>query len=589
MTERGQNNRRGRMLFIVLCLALAWTAVTIRLCALHLGPNEQLRDKMAQIRTKQENIVPNRGRILDARGHIMAMDMAVKNVTIDPSAIAATNGMAQRVAETLSAALQIEPAVIWPKLQWSNKYAVIRKYVPVDVADHIRTAKLVGVNFEDISRRYYPRGPLACHVIGFSAATSNSDEVVGQAGIERRMDKYLRGVPGLLISEVDGKHRELYLRRTVEMQPKPGNDVHLTIDQSLQYFVEQALDRAVEKNRAKGAWAVLERVRTGEILAMASRPCFDLNDFGKANETNRRNNAIGYNYEPGSTFKMATIAAALDAGTVTPRQVFDCENGVWIHLGKPLRDFHPHGALAVGDVLKVSSNIGAAKIAITLGARRLRDYLHEFGIGEKSGIELWGEETGMLHQTAKWNGLSITRVPMGHEVMVTSLQILGIINAIANDGLLVKPQVVNRIVTTSGSVLYERQTEVLSRPIRPETARLMRKLLARTTEKGGTGTKACIEGYTVAGKTGTAQKVLPGGGYSDAANIASFVGMVPAEKPELALIVVIDEPSLPGQHTGGVACAPVFSEIMTQAVRYLDIPAVAPELAWHFGDTIPAQ
>lgn len=580
MTEFGQ---RVRMSLLIAALALAWIVVASRLCTLHLGENTKLRDKMAQIRISQEEIVVGRGRILDTRGHIMAMDLAVKNVCIDPAAIAQTNGMAERVAATLSSALNLEPAMIWPKLRWTNRYAVIRKYVPVDVADHIEEAGLKGLILEDVTRRYYPRGNLACHVIGFASGG------VGSFGVEREMDRYLRGVPGLRISERDGKRRTLYTRRVLDIHPQEGADVYLTLDQNLQYEMEQALDRAIVTNRARAAWAVLQRVRTGEILAMASRPDYDLNDYGGSDDTNRLNNVIGYCYEPGSTFKMATIAAALDAGTVRADTIIDCEKGVWIYMGKPLRDFHPHGVESVGNVLKVSSNIGAAKIAMTLGAGRLHDYLAEFGIGRRTGIALSGEEAGLLYPARRWNKLSISRIPMGHEVMVTSLQILGVLNAIANDGLLVKPQIVDKVVTAEGNTIYERQTEVLARPIRADTARLMSKLLTRVTEKGGTATKARVEGYTVAGKTGTAQKVLPGGGYSDSANVASFVGMIPAEKPELALIVVIDEPGRANLHTGGAVCAPVFKEIMEHAVRYLHIPPAPPELAYNFGDKVPTQ
>lgn len=581
MTDRGQ---RIRMAVVVLILALSWVGISFRLCMLHLGENAHLQIRISDVRTTEEKILVGRGRIFDARGHIFAMDLAVKNVCIDPQVITSSNGMTERVVSKLAEVLKIAPAMIAAKVELpGRRYEVIQKNVPVDIAESLNQSGLKGLLFEDVSHRYYPRGVLGCHVLGFS-----NTEGVGSAGIEQRMDGYLRGVPGLRVSELDGKRRELYSHRVMEIQPQAGDDIYLTIDQNIQYFTEQALDKAMEKNHAKGAWAIVERVKTGEIIAMASRPGYDLNDYGKVDATSRLNRAIGYCYEPGSTFKMASIAAALDAGTVHADQVIDCENGVWIYAGRPLRDFHPHGRLSVGDILKVSSNIGAGKIGLTLGPKRLRDYLASFGVGERTGISLAGEESGILHPVERWSALSITHVPMGHEVMVTSLQILGILNAIGNDGFLVKPQLVQKIVTPQGSILYQRQTQVLSRPIRAETAKLMRKLLTRVCEKGGTGVKANIEGYTVAGKTGTAQKII-NGTYSDSANIASFCGLVPAEKPELAMIVVVDEPSNPGEHTGGVVCGPVFKEVMQQAVRYLDVPAVPAELAYHFGDEVPVQ
>ena len=581
MTDRGQ---RVRMAVIILILTVAWAGISFRLYMLHLGENARLRSRISDVRTTEEKILVGRGRILDAGGHIFAMDLAMKNVCIDPQVVSGSTGMTERVVSKLAAIFKMDPAMIAAKVNLpGRRYEVIQKNVTVDVVEDLSKQGLKGFLFEDVSHRYYPRGSLGCHVLGFS-----NTEGIGSAGIEQRMDGYLRGVPGLRVSELDGKRRELYSHRVMEIQPQTGDDIYLTIDQNIQYFTEQALDKAMEKNHAKGAWAIVERVKTGEIVAMASRPGYDLNDYGKVDATSRLNRAIGYCYEPGSTFKMASIASALDAGTVKADQVINCENGVWIYMGKPLRDFHPHGALRVGDVLKVSSNIGAGKIALTLGPKRLHDYLANFGVGERTGISLAGEESGILHPVERWSALSITHVPMGHEVMVTSLQILGILTAIGNDGFLVKPQLIQKIVTPQGSILYQRQTQVLSKPIRSDTAKLMRKLLSRVCEKGGTGVKANIEGYTVAGKTGTAQKIV-NGAYSDSLNIASFCGMVPAEKPELAMIVVVDEPAIAGEHTGGVVCGPIFKEVMQQAVRYLDIPAVPAELAYHFGDEVPVQ
>ncbi len=575
------------MVVVSSVLAVAWGLVSYRLCSLHLGSNPKLHAKIEQLRPINEEISAPRGRILDVRGHILAMDMPVRNVCIDPAMIrSSTNGMAAKVVAALASALQMEPAMIWPKLQQTNSYAVIRKYVPVDATEVFTNSRLKGVILEEVSRRNYPRESLACHVIGYAAGGGGSSGATGSSGIELHCEKYLRGVPGVRVSEKDGKKNELVTHRVVEVDPQRGNDVYLTIDQNLQYIVEKALDTAMEKNHAKGAWAILERVKTGEVLAMASRPDFNPNDYANADTNNFLNRAIGFCYEPGSTFKMATIAAALDAGTVRPDTTINCENGVWIYMGKPLRDFHPHGVQPVANVIKYSSNIGAAKIALTLGSTRLHEYLEAFHIGRRSGIPLAGEEGGLLHDLRRWTALSITRVPMGHEVMVTSIQVLDVINAIANDGFLIKPQIIDRIITPQGNAVYARQTEVIGHPIRPDTAKLMRKLLTRVTEKGGTASHASFDGYTVAGKTGTAQKLVDGH-YSDTLNIASFVGIVPAEKPELALIVVVDEPGISGEHTGGVVCVPVFREVMEQAVRYLDVPAVPAEMAWRFGDEIP--
>ena len=325
-------------------------------------------------------------------------------------------------------------------------------------------------------------------------------------------------------------------------------------------------------------------MRTGRILAMACRPAYDLNDYGAVSNDLRLNRAIGYVYEPGSTFKIATIAAALNEHVTEPGTVFDCENGHWLHAGHILRDYHPHGRLCVADVLKVSSNIGAAKIAGLLGEQRMYRYLRDFGVGDRLGVDLPGEEGGILMPPRKWSALSVSRIAMGQGVAVTALQMVNLLCCLGNDGFLMRPYTVDRIVNKDGDVVKRNEPYVLARPVRTETARLMCRMLARVTEEGGTGTKARVPGFTVAGKTGSAQKAVAGG-YSDSAHVASFMGMLPAERPEIAIMVVVDEPQ--PLHTGGQVAAPIFSEIATQVIRYLDIPPLPPEQQWVFGDSIP--
>ena len=302
---------------------------------------------------------------------------------------------------------------------------------------------------------------------------------------------------------------------------------------------------------------------------MASRPAYDANEYGSADLTAQLNRAIGYVFEPGSIFKAAVVSAALNEGVVSEQDVFDCENGAWLYHHRILRDYHRYGNLTVSNIVKESSNIGAAKVALRLGERRLEEYLRAFGLGRRSGIDLPGEEAGILHGRSRWSALSITRIPMGHEVGVTALQMVNLLSAIANDGVLMRPAVVQRVVHARGGTIREFVPKEIGRPIRPETAQRMRRLLTGVTDGGGTGTRGRVDGYAVGGKTGTAQKPVPGG-YSDRANIASFMGFLPAEDPALAIIVVVDEPQ--PLHTGGLVAAPVFSEIASQAVRYLDIP-----------------
>lgn len=567
MTERRSIWRIG---LVLLAAVGVWCALGARLVQLHLGPNSELRQRVTRIRKVEQDILVGRGRILDCNGNILALDIPLKNVCADPQTIL-EKGHLKFVGAQLARILDLEPAMVFSRLSRPDRrFEYVKRYVPEDVTDHLRRMQLSGVFFEDVSARHYPKGAMFAHVIGFSNLKGE-----GSAGVEQRMDSLLRGRPGLRISEKDGRRREVYTKRSLDIAPQEGADVFLTLDQNLQHIVEKALAEAVEQHQAKGAWAIIERVKTGEILAMASVPSYDPNEYRSTAQELMLNRSISYVYEPGSTFKAVVIAGALNEGTVNPENIFDCENGRWIYRGRPLNDYHPYGRLSVADILKKSSNIGAAKVAITMGDRKLESYLRAFGIGRAAGVELPGEEAGILHPANRWSALSISRIAMGHEVCVTSLQMLNAMCAIANDGFLMKPTIVKRVVDARGNTIREFAPEVLGRPIREDTARLMQRLLARTTEEGGTGTRARVDGYTVAGKTGTAQKVLPGGGYSQTANIASFVGFLPAEQPELAVIVVVDEPQ--PLRTGGAVSAPVFQQIASQAVRYLDVRPGPPD------------
>jgi cell division protein FtsI (penicillin-binding protein 3) len=510
-----------------------------------------------------------RGKIRDRDGNILALDLVKKELCADPAMIL-SNRQAQVVSTVLGQILQVAPDSLLNRLRLpANRFVYLNgygRYLDDAQADEIKRMKLTGIWLNDAMVRTYPRLNSACHVLGYVNL-----QRAGSAGIEQRWDRYLRDIPGLLISELDGRRNELYDRRMLEIKPCRGADVTLTLDQYVQYITENALEKAVREHQAAGGWVIVESVRTGEILAMANWPAYDANQFRQTSPEVMRNRCIADVYEPGSTFKIAVVSAALNEGVVTSSQIIDCEGGTWFYRGRPLRSYHPAGLLTVADVIKESDNIGAAKIALMLGDARLHRYLKSFGVGARTGIDLPGEEAGILHPLHKWLPISATRIAIGHEVSVTALQMLGILCAIANDGVLMKPYIVRQVAGPDGRILFEQQPTVVSRPIRPETAAEMRRLLVRVTEKGGTGVKARVEGYTVGGKTGTAQKPVPGG-YSDILNMASFAGFIPAEDPQLAIIVVLDEPKANNVRTGGAVAAPAFREIAEQAIRYLDIP-----------------
>lgn len=572
MSERGQFSR---MILMAIALVIVFSGLSARLFYLHLGQNEHLRDRVENIRKRTQEILVGRGRILDRSGNIMALDREMRHVVADPKAII-ESGHSAFIMHQLARMLEMDPAIIHNRIldRPERRYERLRQYVPVEFADTLHSMGMTGIFFDDASARSYPRGMLASHVIGFSNL-----EGFGGAGIELRYDRRLRGVPGIRQIEIDGRRREVYHRRGLDIRPQEGADVHLTIDQHLQFFVERALDKAMVEHNAHGAWAVVQHVRTGEILAMASRPAYDPNQFRTATDDEKLNRVIGFVYEPGSTFKVAVFAAAFNEGLIRPDELVDCENGLWIHNGRPLRDYRPNGILTYADALKKSSNIATAKIALMLGEERLYRYLKAFGIGEVTGIELPGEERGIFHDPTKWSKLSVSRIAMGHEVAVTSLQMVNVLSALGNKGFLMKPRIVQQVINPGGDVLFSGQDEVLARPVRAETAALMVRLMARSTERGGTATRAAVDGYVVSGKTGTAQKPIPGG-YSDTANFASFMGLIPAEDPELSILVVVDEPQ--PERTGGRVAGPVYREIAEQAVNYLDIPPVRRDIAEQF-------
>lgn len=555
---------KWRLAFIVFVVTGAFAGLGARLTYLHLSPNERFQERITRVRQTERVIPAERGRITDRRGQTLAMDLAVKDVWIDPTRIQA-DGHGEFIAAHLARILQIDPAFILQRIaREGREYEPIKRRVHQDVANEVARLPFRGVHFDDVMTRYYAQGSLMCHVLGFT-----NMEGVGSAGVEQRYNSLLRGIPGYRVSERDGRRSEMYHRRQLDIAPRRGSDIQLTLDQNLQYLLESELDKGLEQFGGQAAWGIMMRVRTGEILAMASRPAYDLNAFRESSLEQRRNRAISYNYEPGSTFKVAVIAAAFNEGLIAPSDIIDCENGVWHFRGRPLRDYRPHGRLTVADVLQKSSNIGSAKIALMMSEARLEKYLREFGFGRSTGIDLPGEEGGILASRSQWSGISVTRIAMGHEVAVTALQLLNSVNAIANNGYLMQPYVVKRITDQDGQLIREGEPRVLSRPIREDTARLMSELMARVTDEGGTARAARMDGYRVAGKTGTAQKPVPGG-YSDRLNIASFVGFLPAENPEISMVIVVDEPW--PIRTGGAVAAPIFKAVAEQAVRYLDIP-----------------
>ena len=585
---------KGRIALLAATILIVFTGIGVRLALLHLKPAAWVCEPIEEGRVLTWKPMGSRGRIVDRNGEILAMDLAAYHVCADPSYIDEHGDLAT-VCKYLAQEFRLSESELKRKLSdTSRQYIRLKKYVPGhqlkrfqrrfngvvytprELVGGVETnIYLRGVMLEEAPVRNYPKGALMAHVVGFA-----NREGVGGAGVEQRMDEFLRGKEGLRVSKKDGRRREIYSARTIDIEPEDGATVTLTLDQQLQYVVENTIEKMREEYNAKAAWAIVQNVRTGEILAMASSPTYDLNRYGKAPSEWRRNRAISFNFEPGSTMKAGVIAAALDHGIVKETDMIDCEKGYWFYGGKALRDSHGEGVISVADVIKVSSNIGTAKIALMMGNQLLYDSLKAFHFGERLGVGIPGEEAGIFYSPKTWSKISITRIGMGHEIGVTALQVLSTMNAIAYNGVQMKPMIIKKVTTSDGTVLQEFKPEELGRPLGPDAARRMRKLLARVTEEGGTGTKARVEGYSVGGKTGTAQKIRPlaeGGGYYSKNFISSFVGFLPVKNPEIGIIVVADDP---GEYTesgrkikyyGGTVCGPAFKEIAEFAVRYLRI------------------
>ncbi|OVE73847.1 hypothetical protein BVX94_02715 [bacterium B17] len=556
------NNRtfKTRLLWTAAIAAAAITGLGFRLAFLHLG------DQKPTSRAYKEKLIAGRGNICDRNGrsNILAMNLVVKDICVNPSAVTKNDRLIE-TASVLSERLGMDAEqVAWNiKSRSESKFAYVKRFVPSEQASEIEQLKLKYVHFEEDIIRYYPHRSFMCHLLGFV-----NHEGVGSSGVELKVDKYLKGSHGRIVSKQDANQHELYRCRDDHVPAKKGSNVELTVDQNVQYIVEKALDEVMVEHNAKAAWAAVQRVKTGEILAMASRPAFDPNEFNKVKADERMNRVIGCNYEPGSTMKAVVFSAALNEGAVKTNTMINCENGSWMYARKPLRDCHGYGMLSFSDCLKKSSNIASAKLALMLGKNTLYSYLTAFGMGSRTGVDLPGEEAGILHPVKKWTKISPTRLAIGQGVSATSLQILNLYCTIANDGVRMKPYVVKSISSPDGEAVYRGKPRMVGRPITEETASTMKKLLFNVTEDGGTGRRARVAGYEIAGKTGTAQKVIDGA-YSTTAYVGSFVGFIPAGDPEIGIIVVVDEPQ--PYHTGGVVAGPAFKKIAEQTVRCLDV------------------
>ncbi|HEY0172131.1 MAG TPA: penicillin-binding protein [Pyrinomonadaceae bacterium] len=551
------------MVAVFLCLWMV--LVGARLAYLQTSQHEWLSKRA---RAQQLDVEPQaaaRGLILDRQGRELARSVDVDSFYADPREVENVEAAASSLAGALGADAGALAARLRDGKEAKRGFVWLARRVEDERARAVKALKLKGVYSTEEQRRRYPKGALAAHVLGFVGLDAK-----GLAGVEQVYDAALTGEAGRLVLDADAKRRAF---ESAGSGGRDGRTLVLTIDQTVQYIVERELAAAMERTRAKSAAAVVLEPRTGEVLALANAPSFDPNDAGSVSPESRRNDSLQNIYEPGSTFKIVPFAGALEEKLITPETRIDCPGSISLP-GRVVGD-HARGSLTATEALAKSSNVAAIKLGQRLGNDRLYEYIRRLGFGAKTGVELPGETAGLIRPVSKWQPGSIGSIPIGHEVGVTPVQMAAAYAAVANDGVRVAPHLVREVRDAEGRTVARAEPES-HRVVSAETARVLRRMMEEVTLKG-TARAAQLDGYTAAGKTGTAQKIDPKTrAYSHTKYVASFVGFAPIENPAVVIIVVIDEAV--GLHQGGQVAAPVFSSIANQVLPYLEVtPDQEPE------------
>jgi cell division protein FtsI (penicillin-binding protein 3) len=522
-----------------------------------------------------------RGEILDRNGHVLAYSVDADTIFADPSEIENADKVAQLVCAALDHCDGKMRQEMARNLRRDTQFVYLARKVSPDEAQRVRALELEGVAFLKESRRFYPKKELASHVLGFVGVDNT-----GLAGLESTYDAQVRGKEGKVLVQTDARQHALQSR--VDRVATAGASIELTIDQFLQHIAERELRAGVDENRAAGGTAIVMDPQTGEILALANYPTFNPNSFGRAEDQERRNRAIQDLYEPGSTFKVVTASAALEESVIKSSDPIDCAPGYITFPGRPpINDVHAYGVLPFSDVIVKSSNVGAIRVGLRLGPERLGRYISRFGFGQAIGPDFRGESPGIVWNPARLDSSALASVSMGYQVGVTPLQMVAAVSSVANGGSLIEPRVVRAFIKNGQRVPIARK--VLRRTVSAATAAELTGIMEAVVERG-TAKGAQIDGYTIAGKTGTASKLV-NGRYSRSEYNASFVGFLPSRDPSLAIIVVIDSPRAKGYY-GGTVAAPIFKRIAEASVRHLGIPptinALPPVLvARHDAPVVP--
>src|SRR6266542_1318431 len=556
-TVRHSTNLRLYLLagvFVLWCGAICARLVYLQI--FRYGTFEQRAQRQQQ---RTEEVSAKRGIIYDRQGRELAMSISVDSVFAVPTEIPNPTSTISLVARITKQ----DPRELLARCHSAKTFCWLARKPEPEISARIHSLNLRGVYFQKESKRYYPKNELAAQVLGYVGMDD-----AGLSGIEREYEDQLHGRPGQMLISVDARKRWF---GSVEKQPEPGQNVVLTIDEKIQYIAERELETAMRETHAITGTAVVENTRTGEILALANRPTFNPNLSKEITSDKLKNHAVSDVYEPGSTFKLVTIAGALEEKVTRPDEVFDCQMGSIVFNGMRIHDSRPHGLLTVSDVLAESSDVGSIKIGLRLGEDRFYRYIRGFGFGQQTGIELPGETRGMTKPVSRWSKVSIAAISMGQEIGITPLQLSGLVSTMANDGVYVAPRIVAATIqpqSTPQTIAFHPVNE--HRVLSSFTAAEMRQMMQGVVLHG-TGKRALLIGYSSAGKTGTAQKVDPAThAYSRTKYVGSFAGFAPVNSPAITVAVVLD--SAVGLHQGGQISAPVFTRITQQVLEYLHTP-----------------
>jgi cell division protein FtsI (penicillin-binding protein 3) len=552
----------GRALFVAAFIGFWMFVVSARLVYLQFSQYDSLANRARQQQQNAIETSPLRGELLDRQGRELARSVQTVSLFLDPEGLdaATLDHSAQQVAKILKLKESDLAKEFREALDEKRRFIWIARRLDADLAAKITALNLPGIHPQLEPKRFYPNGSLAAHVLGYVGLDGQ-----GLGGVEQSYNEKISGEPGQLFIEKDasGKAYESY-----EIAAKPGQTVVLTIDQSIQYLAEQALQSAVQRSRAKSGTVIVLDPRSGDILALANAPTFDPNKVAEAKPETRSNWALQNIYEPGSTFKVVAFSAAIEKKLAKPEDHIDCQMGAITVAGRVVHDHHPFGSLTIAEALAKSSNVAAIKLGLRVGDETMYDYIRRFGFGSKTGIELPGETVGIVRKVERWQPSSIGSIAIGQEVGVTPVQMVSAFGALANDGVRVSPHLVREVRSGDGTVVYRAEPEQ-RRVISAETAIALRGMLEGVT-LNGTAKKAQLDGYSAAGKTGTAQKIDPKTKtYSSTKFVGSFVGFAPVSNPQVVIIVVIDEPA--GAYHGGDVAAPIFREVAEQILPALGI------------------